>query len=372
MNETTTVNPRDAALALYRAVWERVGATYHPQSRLADWSLWKNRFDDSIATPADAFARIADMLASIGDEYTNLKVPAGLPVATLVVDGKPVVGTPEPPVLLEVAPTLVHTRLLPNGIGYLKVTTFHDKDLSADLERAMKTMPNVDAYIVDLRSNRGGFVHQANAALSLFLDAGIAYNMQKVEMGRGYLDAQCVLDADGFVETSTYATGEVSSAKLARHVNLSQNRPVVLLVDYTTCSAAELFAGMMRDNNRAFIIGERTFGKGIAQNEYTMPLGCTLKITDCHTTMPNGQWLGDCGQTIRNGLHPHVVVPPVQEYDAPVQHAMRWLGGKLGFKWRIPGEPQARTTSGAGLMFAAGAFALALLAGRGLRNGARA
>jgi carboxyl-terminal processing protease len=92
--------------------------------------------------------------------------------------------------------------------------------------------------------------------------------------------------------------------------NLAGDRPVVILVNGGTASAAELFTAALQDNGRAVVVGTRTYGKGIGQVYVPVGNGARLRITNIHGFTPNGRFIGDGGNTTAFGITPDVVVEP--------------------------------------------------------------
>src|SRR6185369_626341 len=104
---------------------------------------------------------------------------------------------------------------------------------------------------LDLRGNSGGILDQAVSVAEEFLPAGSSIISQK---GRIAIDNR-----------------EWRSAN-----RKPQNMPLVVLVDHDTASASEVVAGALQDNDRALIMGQTTFGKGLVQNVVGLPMGSGL------------------------------------------------------------------------------------------------
>ena len=132
----------------------------------------------------------------------------------------------------------IHVLETDDKIGYVKITCFQ-KNTTQELITAINELykQHISCLIIDLRQNPGGLLQEAISVSDLFLPKGIIVQTQ----GRnGYHSFQ---------------------AQSQNQFNI----PLLLLVDSNSASAAEIFAGAMQDNNRAFVIGESSYGKGTVQ-----------------------------------------------------------------------------------------------------------
>ncbi|HEU4569010.1 MAG TPA: S41 family peptidase, partial [Gemmatimonadales bacterium] len=180
------------------------------------------------------------------------------------------------PELIELTPTRaeVHvpavpfTLVLDGGVGYLPLQRFNE-DSRAEVRRALLDLKRHGAtsFILDLRGNGGGSLDQAIGISSLFLpqDAGIVtvrYRGQPDEVAR----------AEGNAVTT--------------------REPMVVLADEYTASASEIVTGALQDHDRALVVGNTTFGKGLVQSLYPLDEGWALKFT-------TGRWYTPSGRTIQ-------------------------------------------------------------------------
>jgi len=124
----------------------------------------------------------------------------------------------------------------------------------------------VNKIILDLRGNPGGFFDAAIYAADDFLQGGYTISMQ--QDGKGKIDKYESKDG-----------GNLTEVKL------------VVLVDGGSASAAEILAGALQQADRATIVGEKTYGKGTAQNIIDLSDGSSLHITTLKWLLPNGNWL---------------------------------------------------------------------------------
>jgi len=197
------------------------------------------------------------------------------------------------------SPPVVHAVDEGDGVVYIKIDTFLDKNESSQLQSAMEKNANARAFIVDLRNNGGGQVDQALHSAELFINHGrLMSSRQRLDSAPEkpvYSDNDYVLGAGGLTESSVRSdNGKVTSLLQNRLPDLAGERPVVLLTNGDTASASEIFAGALHDTGHATILGAPTRGKGIAQEAYfNMPDGGYLEVTSTRYKIPSGRWLGD-------------------------------------------------------------------------------
>lgn len=160
------------------------------------------------------------------------------------------------------------TSFVKDKILYIRYSGFSQRSFK-EFESIIKNTDESDlkGIIIDLRDNPGGELGSSIDMCDLFLDNGlIMYTLDKKENKKEYF-------ADEY----------------------SFNAPMVVIVNKSTASAAEIFAGSMKGRNRATIIGEKTFGKGVSQSliEFTGPEKGTVKITTKKNYTPDGKWLNE-------------------------------------------------------------------------------
>ena len=147
-----------------------------------------------------------------------------------------------------------------------------DERLSRELTRALAapTARTVRGIILDLRGNRGGLLKQAVEATDLLLDAGVI----AVTAGR---NPQAIHEWR------------------ATHGDVAMGRPVVVLVDGRSASAAEIMAAALADQGRAVVVGSATLGKGLVQTIATLPDGGELFVSWSRVLAPSGWPLQSLG-----------------------------------------------------------------------------
>ncbi|MBA2769937.1 MAG: carboxyl-terminal protease, partial [Sporichthyaceae bacterium] len=156
------------------------------------------------------------------------------------------------------------------------------------------TTGHVGGVVLDLRDNPGGLLDEAVAVASVFLDGGPVVSYER--RGR---DAQ-TLDA--------FAGGDTTT-------------PLVVLVNPSTASAAEVVAAALQDRNRAVVVGTRTYGKGSVQEPSRLSDGSALELTVGRYVTPSGRSLEGVG------VEPDVVVPPGEAPETAEERAIDVLTG---------------------------------------------
>lgn len=165
---------------------------------------------------------------------------------------------------------------LSDSVGYLALRTVSDR-AGKELEDALDALDpaTLRGLVLDLRGNTGGRLDQAIAIANTFLDPGQRIGeVAKRRLRWGY-----------------------ESRDPARYPTLQ----LVLLVDRRTASSAEIVAAALRDNERATLVGERTFGKGLIQTTISLGDSIGLRLT-------TGRWQGPGGRLIAGGLTPDSAV----------------------------------------------------------------
>ncbi|WP_448375180.1 S41 family peptidase, partial [Fervidobacterium sp.] len=140
----------------------------------------------------------------------------------------------------------------------------------------------IDALILDLRNNPGGLLDVAINVANQFLDAG------KIIVS--------VKDRDGKI-TDRYISQGNNYPKV----------PIVVLINNGSASASEIVAGALKENNRAVLIGQKTFGKGSVQRGFPLSNGGTVFLTIAHYLTPSGKDIH------KLGIEPNIKVEEIQD-----------------------------------------------------------
>lgn len=338
---------------LYDNVWRLINSKFVDQSNnQQNWAKWRHKYDNQIRTNEDAYVAINTMVASLNDPYTKFLDPKefadetssikgslkGIGIQIGVKDGKlmviaPIEDTPAERAGLQaddeileidgvstkgitvdkaadkirgkegtqvtllvkrkdVAPkTYTITRAeieiksisqklptdmtIPNDFCYIRLSSFISRNATTEFGNILNTNRNKKGFIIDLRSNPGGLLTNAIYISDMFLDGGTIVS---------------TVDRDGYKETQRASAGVYTK------------KPVVVLINKGSASASEIFSGAMKDNHRAVIIGEQSFGKGLVQEINKLPYESGINITIQKYLTPNGTDIN------KKGITPDIVV----------------------------------------------------------------
>jgi carboxyl-terminal processing protease len=203
----------------------------------------------------------------------------------------------------------VRHEMLEPGIGYLRISQFSETT-GADTEAAVLALEGqaggrLRGLVLDLRNNPGGVLDAAVEVSDFFLERGT------------------IVSAEGRSEESRFRM-EAMEGDLAR------GTPIAVLVNEGSASAAEIVAGALRDNERARLFGQKTFGKGSVQTVLPLEDGQALKLTTSRYFTPSGVSIHE------RGIEPDValplpeatqvgVPPPTGVADPEIRAAVAWL-----------------------------------------------
>ena len=333
---------------LYDNVWRLINTKFVDQTNNdQNWNQWRHKYDNQIKTNEDAYVAINTMVASLNDPYTKFLDPKefadetssikgslkGIGIQIGVKDGKlmviaPIEDTPAERAglladdeILEIdgvstkgitvdkaadkirgkegtqvtllikrkdmAPksyTITRANIeiksisqkLPDGINmpndfcYIRLSSFISRNAASEFGTILNNNKNKKGFIVDLRSNPGGLLTNAIYISDMFLNGGTIVS---------------TVDRDGYKETSKASAGVYTS------------KPVVVLINKGSASASEIFSGAMKDNKRAVIVGEQSFGKGLVQEINKLPYESGVNITIQKYLTPNGTDINKKGIT---------------------------------------------------------------------------
>ncbi len=330
----------ESEAALYDMVWKIVNTRYLDQTNNGqNWDRWRHKYDDKIKTPEDAYVAIDTMIASLNDRYTRFVNPKefeeeksmikgslfGIGIQIGLRDGKILIIAPLEDTPGEKAGLLAEDEILtidgistkdmtidkaadkirgekgttvellikrkgsPNKtykivrdeikiksisskapenfkiddkIGYIRLSSFMGRSVGNEFKDLMNEYKDKQGIIIDLRANTGGLLSNAIQISDLFLDNEIIVS---------------TVDRDGYKDTSRSTKRYYSS------------QPLVVLINKGSASASEILSGALKDNQRAILIGENTFGKGLVQEVKSLsPFGAGLNITIQKYLTPNG------------------------------------------------------------------------------------
>jgi carboxyl-terminal processing protease len=171
-------------------------------------------------------------------------------------------------------------------VGYVRITTFNEQT-DQGLKRAVEGLKNeigadkIKGYVIDLRNNPGGLLDQAIAVSDAFLDQGeiVSTRGRRTEDGQRYN---------------------------ARKGDITDGKPLVVLVNGGSASASEIVAGALQDHRRAAVLGTKSFGKGSVQT--IIPLGAqgALRLTTARYFTPAGRSIQ------AKGIEPDIIVEPAR------------------------------------------------------------
>jgi carboxyl-terminal processing protease len=175
-----------------------------------------------------------------------------------------------------------------DGVGILNINQF-SANVGEQVAAALTAMEKAAGgkpmgYVVDLRSNPGGLLDQAVSVSDAFLERGEIVS----ERGR--------------------AKGDIERF-YARPGDLTGGRPIVVLLDAGSASAAEIVAGALQDHRRALVMGERSFGKGSVQTVIQLGENSALRLTTARYYTPSGR------SVQAGGIEPDILVPQLSDPD---------------------------------------------------------
>lgn len=168
--------------------------------------------------------------------------------------------------------------VLPDSVGYIRVTTFNEKTAGQvrDGVSEMLRSPGLRGIVLDLRGNGGGLLESAVQVVSNFVDNGTEV-----------------------VRTRGRAAGTEKVYKTTQSPQ-ARRTPLAVLTDGGTASSSEIVAGALQDLDRAVVIGERSYGKGLVQTTRPMPYGGYMKVTTGRYYIPSGRLIQAIDYSHRN------------------------------------------------------------------------
>ncbi len=200
-------------------------------------------------------------------------------------------------------PAVAYSGIFGDHIGYIPLQTFNE-NAAEEVATAITQLVEQGAkgIVLDMRGNGGGIVDQALKTSSLFLRDG-----QEIASVRSRNQPSEVLKSGGH--------------------HLALTLPLVVLVDEGSASATEIVAGALQDHDRALVVGETSFGKGLVQSVYQLSGGYHLKITTGKWYTPSGRSIHRDRQLTLSGAL--VEVHPDSLNDSTKKPAFKSDGGRV-------------------------------------------
>jgi carboxyl-terminal processing protease len=168
----------------------------------------------------------------------------------------------------------VEEQLLEPGYGYIRISQFSNST-AEDFVDALKSLTEenetgLDGLVIDLRNNPGGVMQSSVSVADAFLEDGLI----------------------------VYTSGRLPSSQLkyrASGKDLLQGKPIVILINGGSASAAEIVAGALKDHDRATLIGTTSYGKGSVQSVMPLDEKRAIKLTTAYYYTPNGASIHNTG-----------------------------------------------------------------------------
>lgn len=164
-------------------------------------------------------------------------------------------------------PNIPYYGMLDENVGYVRLSQFNPGS-AAEVKKSfleLKSANDLKGMVLDLRGNGGGLLNEAVDITNIFVPKGTL-----------------VVTTKGKLSSSVHIHN-------TRNAATDTKIPLVVLVDENSASASEIVAGALQDLDRAIIIGDRTFGKGLVQNVVPLPYNSKMKITVAKYYIPSGR-----------------------------------------------------------------------------------
>lgn len=219
-------------------------------------------------------------------------------------------------------PSVPYYGMVNDSIGYIYLTSFTDKS-AADVRAAIIALKNKGAssLILDLRGNSGGLLDQAVEIVNFFVPRN-----------------SMVVSTKGKVK-------QWDKEYKANNNPIVPDMPLAVLIDRVSASAAEIVSGALQDLDRAVLIGERSFGKGLVQTVRDLAYNTKLKVTTAKYYIPSGRCIQALDYSHRNPDGSVGKVPDslISEYKTQAGRKV-YDGGGITPDIKIPAEEFARIT----------------------------
>ena len=258
----------------YNKVWLSVDSLYLYREKLIDWHRFELCPADSWKTEGDAQRSILALINSLGDKYSY---------ADININQKAVQKR-------RFEEGVVKAKRLPRHIGYLKLATFYSANAAQEMEAAMAKMTDARGLILDLRDNGGGCPMEGLQIYSLFTAEGVLKHINGYEDGKPF-------ETELEVTSANCRCGENEDWSRPRMPFLAGDKPLVVLVNEKTASAAEMLAAALRSRPNTLLVGQTTVGKGVSLRVLDFDHGIVAALVHARSTPPVGESYDETGIT---------------------------------------------------------------------------
>ncbi len=179
----------------------------------------------------------------------------------------------------------VKYKILEPGYAYIRITSFQE-NTPGELEKALKKLEGkekIKGIVLDLRYNPGGLLSSAIDVADEFLDKGLIVSIK----GKN-------------------KNSQMEFKAKPNPPNEKHHYPIVILINHGTASASEIVTGALKDNHRALVLGQKSFGKGRVQTVIPLEDGYAVKLTTAFYYTPNGVCID------KVGIKPDIEIPEME------------------------------------------------------------
>jgi len=160
-----------------------------------------------------------------------------------------------------------YSYMIDNENGYIKVNRFSETTYQEFVEHLLKLKrQGLKNLILDLRNNPGGYLYQATQMTDFFLKQG-----------------QLIVYTEGRIPSS------MSRHEASSRINDFEQGGLVVLINQGSASASEIVSGAVQDHDRGLVVGRRSFGKGLVQQQYTLSDGSAIRVVVSRYFTPSGR-----------------------------------------------------------------------------------
>jgi carboxyl-terminal processing protease len=218
----------------------------------------------------------------LNDAVSRIRGPVDSEVVLTIRRGEETLEVSITRARIEIHPVRYNVQTGPEGpVGYIRLTQF-SANAATEMSDAIQDLESqeVTGYILDLRSNPGGLLYSSIDIAQMWLDEGTIVST---------VNRQGVVDE------------EVASSRALT------DKPLVVIVDGGSASASEILSGALQDNQRAVLVGTRTFGKGLVQSVRSLADGSGVAVTVAKYLTPSGRDIN------KHGIDPDIAVELTDE-----------------------------------------------------------